>query len=165
MPPAAISWRNATPCPSERFPRALPLGTGSAYIEGSVIGDAMIDHTSLGVRDYDLAVTFYTACLAPLGYSPQRVKADEAAFGTADNWGFFLYPVSADKSIVGEKNHVAFRAGSRDAVAAFNHTAVANGAKQVRPVGPRPDIGPEYYGTVLTDPDGHTLEAVFWDRA
>ncbi len=124
----------------------------------------MIDHTSLGVRDYDRAVAFYTACLAALGYAPQRIKPDEAAFGTVQDWGFFLYPVAPDKSIIGEKNHVAFKAGSRDAVAAFNRIATENGGKQVRPVGPRPDIGPEYFGTVLTDLDGHTLEAVFWDR-
>ena len=124
----------------------------------------MIDHTSLGVRDYDRAVAFYTACLAPLGYAPQRIRPDEAAFGTAQDWGFFLYPVAPDKSIVGEKNHVAFKAPGKEQVAAFNRIAVEHGAKQVRPVGPRPDIGPEYFGTVLTDLDGHTLEAVCWDR-
>jgi catechol 2,3-dioxygenase-like lactoylglutathione lyase family enzyme len=125
----------------------------------------VIDHTSLGVRDFDRAVAFYTACLAALGFAPQRVTADEAAFGTARDWGFFLYPVAAGKGIVGEKNHVAFRAGSRDAVAAFHRAATEHGATQLRPVGPRPDIGPEYFGTVLVDPDGHMLEAVFWDRA
>lgn len=124
----------------------------------------MIDHTSLGVRNYDHAVAFYTAILAPLGYTPQRLKPDEAAFGTAQDWGFFLYPAAPEKSIVGERNHVAFRAPDREAVAAFNRIATERGGKQVRPAGPRPDIGPEYFGTVLTDLDGHTLEAVFWDR-
>src|SRR5436190_1362012 len=61
---------------------------------------AMIDHTSLGVRDYDRAIAFYTAILAPLGYALQRRKPDEAAFGTELDWGFFLYPVAPDKSIV-----------------------------------------------------------------
>ena len=125
----------------------------------------MIDHTSLGVRDYDSAVAFYAAILAPLGYALQRKKPDEAAFGTTQDWGFFLYPAAPGKSIVGERNHVAFRAPSREAVAAFNRIATEQGARQVRPVGPRPDISPEYFGTVLTDPDGHALEAVFWDRA
>jgi catechol 2,3-dioxygenase-like lactoylglutathione lyase family enzyme len=124
----------------------------------------MIDHTSLGVRDYDRAVAFYTAILAPVGYDIQRRNSEEAAFGTAQDWGFFLYPAAPEKSIVGERNHIAFRAPSREAVAAFNRIATAQGGKQVRPVGPRPDIGPEYFGTVLTDLDGHTLEAVFWDR-
>ena len=124
----------------------------------------MIDHTSLGVSDYDRAVKFYTAILAPLGYALQRLKPDEAAFGTAQDWGFFLYPAAPGKSIVGERNHVAFRAPDRDAVASFSRIATEQGALQVRPVGPRPDIGPEYFGTVLTDLDGHTLEAVFWDR-
>jgi catechol 2,3-dioxygenase-like lactoylglutathione lyase family enzyme len=125
----------------------------------------MIDHTSLGVRDYKRAVAFYTAALAPLGYALQRLKPDEAAFGTVQDWGFFLYPAAPEKNIIGERNHVAFRAASREAVADFNRIATGQGGKQVRPVGPRPDIGPEYFGTVLTDLDGHTLEAVFWDRS
>jgi catechol 2,3-dioxygenase-like lactoylglutathione lyase family enzyme len=124
----------------------------------------MIDHTSLGVRDYDRAVKFYAAILTPLGYALQRLRPDEAAFGTPQDWGFFLYRAAPDKSIVGERNHVAFRAPDRDAVASFNRIATEQGARQVRPVGPRPDIGPDYFGTVLTDLDGHTLEAVFWDR-
>ena len=124
----------------------------------------MIDHTSLGVRDYDRAVAFYTHCLAPLGYAPQRVAPAEAAFGTAQDWGFFLYPAAPDKNIVADRQHVAFKAGSREAVAAFHRHAVENGATELRPVGPRPDIGPEYFGTVLTDPDGHMIEAVYWER-
>ena len=124
----------------------------------------MIDHTSLGVRNYERAVAFYAAILAPLGYALQRERPDEAAFGTHEDWGFFLYPAAPEKSIVGERNHVAFRAPSRDAVAAFNRIAREHGAGEVRPAGLRPDIGPQYFGTVLTDPDGHTLEAVYWDR-
>ncbi len=125
----------------------------------------MIDHTSLGVRDYDRSVAFYIAVLAPLGYALRRLKPDEAAFGAGQDWGFFLYPAAPGASIIGERNHVAFRAPSRDAVAAFSRIAMERGGAQVRPVGPRADISPEYFGAVLTDPDGHTLEAVFWDRA
>jgi catechol 2,3-dioxygenase-like lactoylglutathione lyase family enzyme len=124
----------------------------------------MIDHTSLGVRNFDAAVAFYASCLKTLGYDLQRMKPDEAAFGTPESWGFFLYPVAAQKSVVGERAHVAFSATGREAVGAFHRTAVENGATAVRPPGPRPDISPEYFGTVVIDPDGHTLEAVFWDR-
>ena len=122
----------------------------------------MIDHTSLGVRNYTQAVTFYTACLAPLGYAPQRVQDDEAAFGTPEAWGFFLYP--AQGSLVGDRAHIAFSAPAREAVETFHREAASRGATTVRPPGPRPDISPEYYGTVVKDADGHTLEAVFWAR-
>jgi catechol 2,3-dioxygenase-like lactoylglutathione lyase family enzyme len=125
----------------------------------------MIDHTSLGVRDFDRAVAFYGACLGPLGYSLQRKTEGEAAFGVEAAWGFFLYPVDANASIVGERNHVAFSAPDRDAVEAFHRTAVAIGARSTRPPGGRPDISPDYFGTVLVDPEGHTLEAVFWSKA
>lgn len=124
----------------------------------------MIDHLSLGAKDYARAVAFYGACLAPLGYSLQRDTGAEAAFGTEPNWGFFIYPVGEEAKSVGERTHVAFAAPGRAAVEAFSRIAVEHGAKAVRPPGPRPDISPEYFGTVLTDPEGHTLEAVFWDR-
>lgn len=123
----------------------------------------MIDHTSLGVTDFDSAIAFYTACLAPLGYEPQRIRPEEAAFGTPESWGFFIYPATVGK-IVGERNHVAFRARGRDAVQAFHKMAVQKGATTVRAPGERPDIGPDYFGTILIDPDGHTLEAVYWAR-
>lgn len=125
----------------------------------------MIDHTSLGATDYDRAVAFYKTCLKTLGYDLQRLKPDEAAFGTPESWGFFLYPAAAGKTVVGERNHVAFNARSRGQVTAFHKEALANGAREVRPPGERPDISPEYFGTVITDPDGHTLEAVYWARA
>ena len=125
----------------------------------------MIDHTSLGVKDFERAVAFYSACLGPLGYSLQRMTASEAAFGVEADWGFFLYPVTETASSVGERTHVAFRARSRDAVVAFHRTAIANGATSIRPPGGRPDISPDYFGAVLVDPEGHTLETVGWSKA
>ena len=124
----------------------------------------MTDRTSLGVGDFGRAIEFYTACLRRLGYAPQRIKPDEAAFGTPESWDFFLYPVAPDKIVVGERNHVAFTARGKDQIVDFHRAAVGNGAKSVRRPALRPDIGPDYFGTVLTDLDGHTLEAVFWDR-
>jgi catechol 2,3-dioxygenase-like lactoylglutathione lyase family enzyme len=140
-------------------------GKARLHLPDEAPGGHMIDHTSLGVRDFAKAIAFYEACLRPLGYALQRTKPDEAAFGTEQHWGFFLYPVAAGKSVVGERTHVAFSASKRGAIDAFHRTAVENGARPVRPPGPRPDISPEYFGTVVVDPDGHTLEAVFWDRA
>ena len=53
----------------------------------------MIDHVSLGTIRYADAVGFYSRVLAPLGLSLQRDTGAEAAFGSAQNWSFFLYPV------------------------------------------------------------------------
>lgn len=125
----------------------------------------MIDHTSLGAKDYPRAVAFFSAALAPLGYALQRDTGAEAAFGTERDWGFFVYPVAPDATHIGEKTHYAFSAPSRAAVEAFNRACAEQRARTTRPPGPRPDISPEYFGTVLVDPEGHTLEAVFWDRA
>ena len=89
----------------------------------------------------------------------------EAAFGVETDWGFFLYPVASTASIVGERNHVAFRASDRRAVEAFHASALANGAVSTRPPGGRPEISPDYFGAVLVDPEGHTLEAVVWSKS
>ena len=89
----------------------------------------------------------------------------EAAFGVETDWGFFLYPVASTASIVGERNHVAFRASDRRAVEAFHASALANGVVSTRPPGGRPEISPDYFGAVLVDPEGHTLEAVVWSMS
>ncbi len=31
--------------------------------------------------------------------------------------------------------------------------------------GPRPHYGEPYYGCFLRDPDGHKIEAMFWDQS
>lgn len=124
----------------------------------------MIDHMSLGAKDYGRAVRFFQECLSPLGYTLQRDTGQEAAFGTAASWGFFVYPVEAAASHIGARTHVAFSALSEGAVKTFHAAAVNGGATSVRPPGPRPDISPEYFGTVLTDAEGHTIEAVHWRK-
>jgi catechol 2,3-dioxygenase-like lactoylglutathione lyase family enzyme len=73
----------------------------------------MLDHVSLGTHDLDRAVAFYTAVLAPFGYALQRCDDNEAAFGTATDWVFFLYPLTPTDHAPGARTHVAFRAASR----------------------------------------------------
>ncbi len=56
--------------------------------------------------------------------------------------------------------HVALVAGSRAAVDAFHHAALATGARDNGAPGLRPQYHPNYYGAFVIDPDGHNLEAV-----
>jgi catechol 2,3-dioxygenase-like lactoylglutathione lyase family enzyme len=166
------NWRFKSSAGAERRPTSRRYLSGLARIRRAPRlhrrrqqrEGAMIDHTSLGVKDFDRAVQAFTAMLKPLGYALQRLKGDEAAFGTEAHWGFFLYPAGSDKIVVGERAHVAFAASSRTQVEEFHRAAAVHGAKSLRPPGARADISPEYYGTVVADADGHTLEAVFWDR-
>lgn len=122
----------------------------------------MIDHVSLGTRMFDAAIAFYSKCFAPIGYSLRHRNDDEAAFGAGEKWNFWLYPVKDQDAIVGARSHVAVTAHSRDEVTKFLEVALSAGATTVRPAGERPDISPDYFGTVIRDLDGHTVEVVYW---
>jgi len=116
----------------------------------------VIDHVSLGTTRYADAVDFYRRVLAPLGMSLQRDTGGEAAFGTAEDWSFFLYPVEGQVTAPGM--HVAFGAASRSAVAAAHEAALAALAADLRSPCERPDISTTYYGAMFTDLDGHRIE-------
>jgi catechol 2,3-dioxygenase-like lactoylglutathione lyase family enzyme len=122
----------------------------------------VFDHISFGVRDLARATTFYTRVLATLGYKLQRQQGAEVAFGPGDDWTFFLYPAEANATVAGARMHLAFRATSRAAVHAFYATAMELGASALPARAPdvRPQFGDDYFGAVLQDPDGHTLEVM-----
>jgi len=124
----------------------------------------MIDHVSLGTRNFDKAIAFYSACFSPLGYRLEHQTPDEAAFGVDGKWDFWLYPVATGEQLVGHRSHVAVTAESREKVSQFFQVALREGAIQVRPVGERPDVSPDYFGTVIRDLDGHTVEVVHWAK-
>jgi len=122
----------------------------------------MIDHVSIATHDLQRAVDFYTACLAPLGYSVQHQDAGQAIFGTDGKWSFAIYPAQGDEPLVGQRAHVAISAPSQLATHAFHEHAVAGGAVSLRKPGLRPDVNERYFGTMITDPDRHTIEVVHW---
>ncbi|MBB4094970.1 catechol 2,3-dioxygenase-like lactoylglutathione lyase family enzyme [Ochrobactrum pecoris] len=64
----------------------------------------------------------------------------------------------------GDRLHLMFTAGSREAVEAFHQTALKAGGKDSGGPGYQ---GPEemgYYAALVFDPDGNTLEAGFRER-
>ena len=50
-------------------------------------------------------------------------------------------------------------------VDAFYHAALDAGGTGDGAPGPRPEYGAPYYGCFVRDPDGHKIEATFWDTA
>ncbi len=125
----------------------------------------MLDHLSLGVADLDRSKIFYETLFVPLGYRCLRANALELAFGTDDTWAFWLYPVEEGANIVGTRTHVAIKAPSRAAVIAAHSAGAAQGGVTTREPGLRPDISPAYFGAILRDPDGHTIEITHWDAS
>lgn len=122
----------------------------------------MIDHVSIGTHRLDEAIRFYSACFATLGYLLEHQTTSEAAFGPRGQSVFWLNPVSNEKAIIGESSHIALTAGTQEQVEQFHKVAMQHGGVTVRMPGKRPDISPNYFGTVVLDLDGHTIEVVHW---
>ncbi|HEX3065379.1 MAG TPA: VOC family protein [Dongiaceae bacterium] len=118
----------------------------------------MLDHLSLGVRDLGRALAFFDATFAPLGFRRQHDNANEASYGPGSDRTFWLYPIAAGEQSSAAGMHVAFAAPNRKAVDAACQAAVKHGATMAREPAHRPENGPNYYGTVVVDPDGHRLE-------
>jgi catechol 2,3-dioxygenase-like lactoylglutathione lyase family enzyme len=122
----------------------------------------MIDHVSIGTRALARATDFYSACFAPLGYTLQHQDATQVIYGANGAWSFCLYPSTGDGVLAGDRAHLAVAAPSREAAAGFFSAAMALGATALREPGLRPDINERYFGTMIKDLDGHTVEVVHW---
>jgi catechol 2,3-dioxygenase-like lactoylglutathione lyase family enzyme len=117
----------------------------------------MIAHTTLPVSDYRRSKAFYGKALAPLGYRSNMEFGEAAGFNDGKNTDFWI----AHKSGV-EPTHLAFEAANREQVEAFHAAALAAGAKDNGAPGYR-DYWPGYYAAFVHDPDGHNIEAVWYD--
>ena len=117
----------------------------------------MIAHTTLPVGDYLRAKLFYTSVLKSLGYSNNMVFGESSGFYDGKNTDFWI---THEKAIV--PLHLAFEAGSSDEVKAFHKAALAAGGRDNGAPGYR-DYWPGYYAAFVHDPDGHNIEAVWYD--
>ena len=117
----------------------------------------MIAHTGLAVADYRRSKAFYEKALAPLGYRNNMEYGESGGFNDGKNTDFWI---AANEQVV--PSHIAFEAKSRGEVEAFYAAALAAGAKDNGKPGYR-DYWPGYYAAFVYDPDGHNVEAVWYD--
>ncbi|MEO1192544.1 MAG: VOC family protein [Pseudomonadota bacterium] len=125
---------------------------------------SVISHVSLGVNDYPAAVAFYDKVLATLGIRMIMEHPDARAYGKAFPEFWVQTPFDGGTATRGNGTHVAFVAESKEEVDAFHAAGLAAGATCDGPPGPRPEYGDPYYGGFLRDPEGHKIEATFWDQ-
>jgi catechol 2,3-dioxygenase-like lactoylglutathione lyase family enzyme len=120
----------------------------------------MIDHVSIGVRDFDRAVRFYEAVLAPLDIAKLMARADTVGFGK--KYPDFWLNRRADLGVPRPDDglHVCLRARSEDAVRAFHAAALAAGGTCDGVPGLRPEYTANYYAAFIRDPEGNRIEAV-----
>jgi catechol 2,3-dioxygenase-like lactoylglutathione lyase family enzyme len=118
----------------------------------------MLDHISLRVVDYDKALAFYKAALAPIGY--QVVMEFPGFAGLGEKGKPDLWITKTDKAV--NPTHVAFRV-DRGRVDAFHAAALAAGGTDTGAPGLRSQYHPNYYGAFVLDPEGNNVEAVCHD--
>jgi catechol 2,3-dioxygenase-like lactoylglutathione lyase family enzyme len=131
----------------------------------------MIDHVSIRVADYDRSKTFYSAVLAPLGYTLAMETAAGAGFRREHVPSFWIRqgtPTGVSGSAGrdelagcgGPAVHVAFSSDNRSTVDAFHRAALAAGGHDNGAPRLRAEYHPHYYGAFVLDPDGYNIEAV-----
>ena len=118
----------------------------------------MFARVTVAPSDLDASRRFYEAALAPLGHVPGPHDDSYAGIGPADEPALWLY--AAKGAAKGPGTHIAFRAPSHEAVAAFHKAGLQAGGTDNGGAGPRPDYSPTYYAAFLIDPDGNNVEAV-----
>ena len=125
---------------------------------------SIMNHVSLGVTDAGRSFAFYDAVLATIGAQRIVSEDDVVAYGKMFP-EFWVHGATFDGGAPAVANgvHFSFFATSREMVQAFYDTALANGGTSDGEPGPRPQYGDPYYGCFVRDPDGHKLEATFWD--
>jgi catechol 2,3-dioxygenase-like lactoylglutathione lyase family enzyme len=122
----------------------------------------MLDHVGYPVTDYARSKAFYTAALAPLGYTLFREITPEMSGGSWHGGFGAGHPdfwIGTGKPAVSDV-HIAFRAADRATVDAFHAAALAAGGTDNGAPGMRPHYHQDYYGAFVLDPDGNNVEAV-----
>ncbi|HIK54349.1 MAG TPA: VOC family protein [Synechococcales cyanobacterium M55_K2018_004] len=124
---------------------------------------SILSHISLGTNDFERAIAFYDRVLPTLGCRRVMEYPDAVAYGKQFPEFWVQTPINGQSASVGNGTHVGFIAPTKAAVHAFYEAAIAAGGRDDGPPGPRPDYGEAYYGCFVRDPDGHKIEASYWD--
>ncbi len=115
----------------------------------------MFDHIQLKVKDLKASKRFYTAALAPLGFTVQYEGDGLIGFGLKDAPALWLAEGESRGPV-----HIAFAAKDRAAVRAFYAAALPAGGKDNGEPDLRPAYHANYYGGFVKDLDGNNIEAV-----
>jgi len=124
---------------------------------------SIMNHVSIGVADPEKAWAFYDAVLATIGAVRVVDEPTAVAYGKVFPEFWVHVPFDSGSAEKANGSHFSFNAASIDQVQAFYEAAIANGATDDGPPGPRPEYGDPYYGCFVRDPDGHKIEATYWD--
>jgi len=122
-----------------------------------------LSNVSIGTNDFNRAVAFYDRVLAALGCRQVMAHPGAVGYGRAYPEFWVQTPIDGQPAVAGNGTHFGFLATSKEEVRAFYAAALAAGARDEGQPGPRPHYGEPYYGCFVRDPDGHKIEAAYWD--
>ncbi len=124
---------------------------------------SIISHVSIGTNQYEKARAFYDTVLATLDIKVIMEHPGAVAYGRQYPEFWVQTPHDGKAAHVGNGFHMGFIATSKEQVHAFYDAALAAGATDDGAPGPRPLYGDPYYGCFVRDPEGHKIEAAYWD--
>jgi len=125
----------------------------------------ILPHVSIGTNDLDRAAAFYDKVMPALGCRRIEELPGAVTYGKQFPEFRVQVPVDGHPATIGNGVHISFLADSRESVNAFHAAALEAGAVNEGEPGRRPHYGPAYYGCFVRDPDGHKIEAMYWDAA
>jgi catechol 2,3-dioxygenase-like lactoylglutathione lyase family enzyme len=126
---------------------------------------SIMSHVSVGTNDFERSTRFYDAVLGALGAKRLIEHPGAVAYGKVYPEFWVGVPFDQQPAETGNGIHFGFLAQSQAQVDAFYQAALAAGAQDDGKPGPRPLYGKPYYGCFVRDPDGHKIEASFWDES
>ena len=124
----------------------------------------MIDHFGFRLRDANVSLPFYRACLAPLGIVAveEQPRLNAAVFMQEGSPPTFMWIGQGEPEWLAKnpdiRIHLGFRARSNEEVDGFHAAGLAAGGKDNGPPGYR---RPTCYSAFVIDPDGNNIEAIF----
>ena len=125
----------------------------------------MIDHVSIGVKDFYKSLEFYDQTFSILGYSRLMSTEHFAHYGTNEHPSFIISDKGNEQEKIGQARgvHIAFSAPNRIVVEEWHARALELGGINNGDPKLRPEYSPTYYSAYIIDPNGWRLEAVCWE--
>lgn len=126
---------------------------------------SILSHVSIGTNNFGRATRFYDSVLPSVGCKRIIEHPDAVAYGKVYPEFWVQTPIDGEAASVGNGFHIGFFASSKKAVDDFHRAALKAGSSDDGAPGPRPEYGAPYYGCFVRDPDGHKIEATYWDTS
>lgn len=120
----------------------------------------MIAHIGLYVKNLKDSGAFYIPALKTIGY--ELIIQNDLCIALGKG-GIPFFEIYTGKPFISPV-HIAFECKSKEEVELFYNTLIQLGAIDNGAPGYR-NYFPGYYASFVIDPNGHNLEALFWDKS